>query len=355
MLPDSALLDSVASPDAMLSVDASGIVVGVNSQVERLLGWHEEELLWDSFFGRLQPRDAEGFYVESWPRVVHLRIVRAVPQFEVDLMHVGGRMVKCALTARLQRKAGEFAGAVISLRDLAGRRLESGAARMVATVAHEIRAPLTGVRGFASLLLRKGDAVTSDQREEMLGQIVTEAERMTRLVGELLDVSRLEAGRLILASERVSVADVVSRAVAQARSAVEGAGGVEIDVDVSPEHAVIGDPDKVLQIVANLVENAVKYGDAPLTVSSRSLPEREETEIGVHDTGYIPPEILPRIFSKYWRRERPGRPSGTGLGLYISKGLAEAQDGRLEATSSVAGGTTFTVRLPGAADSHGAG
>lgn len=346
MLPDSSLLDSVGAPDALVSVDAEGVVIGVNAATARLLGWRADELVGDSFFARLQPRDGDGFSIEGWPRSVELDIVRAIPQVEVELMHAGGRMVKCALTIMIHRKENEFVGGVLALRDLAGRRLESGAARMVATVAHEIRAPLTGVRGFASLLLRKGDSISSAQRAEMLGQIVLDAERMTRLVGELLDVSRLEAGRLVLASEHVSVEGIVSQAVSQARAAVEGGDDVTIAVAVDEAHTVIGDPDKVLQIVANLVENAIKYGDAPIEVTSHQAPETEDVEISVHDHGHIPSEIVPKLFSKYWRRERPGRPSGTGLGLYISKGLAEAQDGKLEASSSDSTGTTFTVRLP---------
>lgn len=344
MLPNSAALDAAALPDAVVSVDAEGRIVAANRVFERLLWGPDTAPAGKSFFDVYKPRDADGKALSGWHSSAWLPNVVGVPEVEVELTHPSGRVVSVAVTVAYVRDAdGRFAGGVASMRDLAHRRIDSAAAQAVATVAHEIRAPLTGIRGFASLLLNKSDALTADQHDEMLAQIVKDAERMTRLVTELLDMSRLEAGILVLGSEPVDLARTCRDAVAEARGGVEGADDQQVSVDVPEPVEAIGDADKIGQVVRNLVENAFKYGEAPVTI--HAYPRGDDAIVEVHDCGSIEADALGRIFSKYWRRSRAGRPSGTGLGLYISKGLAEAHGGGLEVDSDD-DGTTFRLLLP---------
>lgn len=347
MLPESADLEAAAVAEALLSVDRTGRIVGTNTEFERLLGYGPDAALGANVFELLAPVDADGRRIERWHRSSLLACVRGVPQTEANVTDARGRIVKAAALVAYRREKGEFAGGQISLRELAGKRLESTAAQAVATVAHEIRSPLTSIRGFASLLRNKGDVLDASDRDEMLDEILAGADRMTRLVSELLDVSRLEAGRLNLAAMPVNLIDTARLAVSGARGGVAGlvARADDIDVDISGDAAAVAaaDPDKVMQIVVNLVENAMKYGEAPFGVFVAR--DADEATLEVRDHGRIDPVHLTSIFSKFFVRARTGRPSGTGLGLYISRGLAEAQGGTLRAESGPEG-TSFRLTLP---------
>ncbi len=177
----------------------------------------------------------------------------------------------------------------------------------------------------------------------MLVQVHHDADRVTRLVTELLDVSRLETGRLHLRRQLVDLSDVASRVVAKVGLEYAGLGcTIDIGADVPRVYA---DPDKVEQVLTNLVENAAKYA-APTGLAITASLEGGVVAIAVRDRGEgIPPSDLPRVFTKFFRRDL-GKPTGTGLGLWISRGLVEAHGGRLTATSTIGQGSTFRFTLP---------
>lgn len=219
----------------------------------------------------------------------------------------------------------------------------ASAVEIVATVSHELRSPLTSIKGFTSLLLTRWDVIDDDRKREMLEAVRHDADRVTRMVSELLDISRLEAGRLRLARHALAIEPIVRRVIAEVRMVEER---LVVDVDIPeglPE--VLADPDKVAQVLTNLVENAAKYAD-PTEVRVRATVEGRSVRIDVRDRGEgIPPEDLPRVFERFFRRDE-GRPTGTGLGLWISRGLVEAHGGVLEAASEPGRGTTFGFTLP---------
>jgi signal transduction histidine kinase len=206
-------------------------------------------------------------------------------------------------------------------------------------VAHELRSPLTGVKGFTSTLLSKWDRLNDEQKQLMLRTVDADADRLTRLIAELLDVARIDSGRLSIRKEPVELLAAVRRQVepmsaAHARTiSVQGDGPVEVWVD----------PDKLAQVVANLVENAVKHGDGDVEVAVRSVAG-DGAEIVVDDAGVgIAEEIRPRVFTKFWKH---GRAGGSGLGLFIVGGLVGAHDGSVDVETSPQGGARLRVRLP---------
>ncbi len=344
MLPGTQELRACGIADALVTVDAAGLVVGTNEPFDVLVGLDPGELVGRVFCEILRPRDADGAPITGWHSSTRLRGARGVPPVEIELVHAAGRTIKVSVTVAYHRVDGEFDGGVLCLRDLAHRQFESAAARAVATVSHEIRSPLTGIRGFASLLLNRGSDISEVDTKDMLAQIVHDAERMTRLVTELLEVSRLEAGRLVVGAQPVDIDDVIDEALSQARANVDSADLFDVDVSPCETAVALADRDKLLQIMTNLIENAFKYGESPLEIDVHY--DDDDIEIEVRDGGFIVAGMLVRLFSKYWRRERPDKPSGTGLGLYISKQLAEVQGGTLEASSSVDDGTLFRLTMP---------
>lgn len=215
---------------------------------------------------------------------------------------------------------------------------------IVSTVSHELRSPLTSVKGYVSLLLSRWDRLDDDSKREMLVQVNIDADRVTRLVGELLDISRLEAGRLVLRRQLVDVGELAESVVEKVRI---GHPDLDCRVEIDGVDDVYADPDKITQVLTNLIENGAKYGRPEGMAVTASIDDSERTVVvAVSDRGEgIPSDELPKLFTKFFRRDH-GRPDGTGLGLWISRGLVEAHGGRLTAESVLGEGSTFTFTLP---------
>lgn len=224
-----------------------------------------------------------------------------------------------------------------------GARDDSRTVELIATVSHEIRSPLTTIKGFTKTMLDRWDRLSDETKLEMLQAINTDADRVTRILTELLDVSRLEAGKLSVHIRPVAVLELARDLVATLDDRSADHSLVLIGDDERCE--VLADPDKLRQVMTNLIENAQKYAN-PGAITLDCVHEEADLVIRVSDTGPgVPPELAGRIFEKFSRRELPGAPSGTGLGLYISRGLIEAQGGRIGAEFKD-DGSTFWIRLP---------
>lgn len=214
---------------------------------------------------------------------------------------------------------------------------------LIATVSHEIRSPLTTIKGFTKTLIDRWDRLSDETKRDMLLAINADADRVTRLLAELLDVSRLEAGRLTLHRRPIDLRELAGGTVENlsgrsARHSVRMLAGEPV--------GVLGDPDKLRQVVTNFIENALKYTDEGTVTVTCSL-EGEWGRLAVTDEGFgIPEASQSALFEKFSRFEVPGSPSGTGLGLYICKGLIEAHGGRIGVTSGDGVGSTFWFEVP---------
>jgi signal transduction histidine kinase len=228
------------------------------------------------------------------------------------------------------------------MRDTAARsRYERSGTELVAVVAHELRSPLTSVKGFTATLLAKWERFTDAQKIHMLRTVEADADRLTRLITDLLDVSRIETGRLELRKQVVELPDIVRRDVAGRVAAGEPADRFVLALDAMlPE--IWADPDKVAQVVGNLVENALRHGSGRVTITVMAHDDGVLLEVVDEGEG-IAGEALPRIFTKFWHDARRG---GSGLGLFIAKGIVDAHGGRIEADRAPGGGAAVRVSLP---------
>ena len=238
--------------------------------------------------------------------------------------------------AELTRLYGREREAVERLEEL--DRMKSD---FLATVSHELRTPLTAIRGFAMTLVhnwdRSGDAV----RKEQIGIIDRQSERLDRLVGNLLDFSRLESGRAVVHPEVVELASLVATAVAS--SSLDGA--VQVSVPAGLE--VLADRDRTEQVLVNLLENARKYGEPPIRVEAAW--RHNHVVVVVEDQGAgVPADEVPRLFGRFYQVERgPAKvSSGVGLGLALVKGYVEAQGGETWYEEADGGGARFSFTLP---------
>jgi signal transduction histidine kinase len=331
-------------PDPVVRLGADNVVVAANQAATALAGG--AALVGTRLADVLDPRDRDGRSLlgDCWPASASMRSVTGVPEHRVTVAGADGQRIGARLTARYERDGdGRLSGAVVALRpDRRGDREPTGA-EVVSTVSHELRSPLTSVKGYTSLLLNRWDRIGEDQKRMMLEQIHHDADRVTRLITELLDISRLEIGRLALRRQLVDVPALAGTVVEKLQVEYP-----DLDCTVTfPEGfpRVYADPDKVEQVLTNLVENAAKYG-SPVGMRVAGEIRDDAVAVAVHDIGEgIPAADLPRVFRKFFRRDH-GKPTGTGLGLWISRGLVEAHGGRLTAASELGQGTTFCFTLP---------
>ncbi|HVM06461.1 MAG TPA: PAS domain-containing sensor histidine kinase [Acidimicrobiales bacterium] len=333
-------------PDAVVCLDGDRRIVEANAMASALTGFAVGELVGRSC-DVLSPRAKDGTPLldGAWHASARLRSVRLVPEHEITIDRADGEHVRVFAAGRYQRAAdGAVAGLVVSMRPADLRRHQHATGiEIVSTVSHELRSPLTSVKGYTSLLLNRWDRLRDDQKRMMLEQVNHDADRVTRLITELLDISRLESGRLVLRRQMVDLPELSRNVVEKVKMEYP-----ELDcaIDFPPTFpSIYADPDKVVQVLTNLVENACKYA-SPIGMSVEGSVGDSEVAMSVRDQGEgFPERDLARVFTKFFRRAET-KPNGTGLGLWISRGLVEAHGGRLDVTSVPGKGSTFRFTLP---------
>jgi PAS domain S-box-containing protein len=343
-------------PDGVIELDSERVITAVNAATVHLTGHRASDLIGRTCAQALEPRDEAGkaLLVDGWHPSTKLDGVSYIPEHEVVLSGADGTDVRTFITGRYHRDGeGRVSGATLVLRD-AGRRRELAAAgaQVVSTVSHELRSPLTSVKGYTSLLLSRWDRIGDDDKKMMLEQVNRDADRVTRLITELLDINRLASGRLVLRRQMVDLDKLVRTVLEHLQLEHED---MEVTVDFSENlPPVYADPDKLVQVITNLVENACKYASPKgLRVVGRATSTDVVVEVIDKGEG-IAAEDLTKVFNRFFRRAE-GKPTGSGLGLWISRGLVRAHGGKLEVSSVLGQGTTFSFGLPRAAfeEAHG--
>ncbi|QXE93099.1 hypothetical protein KP001_16250 [Geomonas subterranea] len=213
------------------------------------------------------------------------------------------------------------------------------------SISHDLRTPLTAITGALSAVLEEGEKLNSASRDELLENAREEAARLNRFVGNLLDMTRLEAGVLQLKKEPCDVQDLVGTALGAVDPRL---GGVEVTVRLAPELPLVPlDFVLMLQVLVNLLDNALKHGGAGGSIEVGAYAEGARLVIEVADRGPgVPEESLARIFEKFYRTPVPEVVGGTGLGLSICRGIVEAHGGCVRAANRPGGGLTIAVQVP---------
>jgi signal transduction histidine kinase len=249
----------------------------------------------------------------------------------------------------------EFLGTVSIFRDITHEvELDRLKSEFVATVSHELRTPMTSIKGYVEVLLMGAAGQLTEQQIQFLQIVQNNTERLNILVNDLLDVSRLEAGKIDLSMQPLALRKLAEEIVEeQLRRGLEQDGKVlnyEMDIPEDLPH-VRGDKDRVQQILRNLVSNAYLYTPPDGHIAIRARLVNGEVQIDVQDDGIgIPPEEQERIFERFFRGEDPMiiATAGTGLGLSIVKQLINMHNGRIwvESTGVPGEGCTFSFTLP---------
>lgn len=320
------LLESIS--DGFIAVDATGCVTHFNRAAALILGYTPDEIIGRNFrtvFGR-------DFLGAALPGTSELRAKsgRGVPVNEKN-SYVADRNNRHIGYAKTFQDLSE----IIALREQM-RQVDRLAAigEMAATVAHEIRNPLGGIRGFAALLAR--DIPPEDNRRKLVDRIITGAENLDRVVTELLEYTRPVELRL----RPTPCAETVEAALAYLGPEKPG---ITITSTVNPELRVLADPDKIRQVLLNILINAVQSIADSGAITIRAEADARFVVLAVEDTGCgMSAEELGRIFSPFYTTKE----KGTGLGLAVCQKIVEGHGGELHATSEPGRGSVLTVRLP---------
>jgi PAS domain S-box-containing protein len=322
--------------DGIVAVDRDGAILLWNAMAEQVTGVPASEAL-----GRRVPDVLQRELAGEGPWTPG---ERQVP------IRRGSEEVWLALTeAVLRDPAGDVAGRIFAFRDVSSeRQVEQMKSDFVSTVSHELRTPLTSIYGFGETLMRADVDFTDAERLTFLRYMVSESERLIAIVDDLLNVARLEAGTLALALGPVDAAEAAREAVAAGEAYAGDTHRFAVDV---PQDGLVvrADREKLGQVLANLVDNAVKFSPEGGTISVSARRRADAAEIVVADEGIgIQPADRRRIFTKFFRSERSAaaRPAGTGLGLFLVRGLLLAMGGRIWVESEEGRGSRFTFELP---------
>ena len=269
---------------------------------------------------------------------------------EIVLSVPDGRSVTTLMNATpIRTEGGEVVSVVVTLQDLTPlQELERLRAEFLGMVSHELRAPLTSIKGSAATLLESASELDAAERHEFFRIIHDQAEHMRGLISDLLDAGRIKAGTLSVKPEPSEVADLVDRA----RNTFLSGGGrhpvlIDLPLDLPP---VMADRRRIVQVLNNLLSNAARHSLESSPIRVAAMREGVHVAVSVSDEGRgVAPDLLPHLFRRYAGVDRGGRRAngGAGLGLVICKGLVEAHGGRIQAESGGPGhGTRFTFTVP---------
>ncbi len=323
--------------DGLVAFSRDGAKIHYNPAAERLLGLSLEDpdLDYGAIFGPL----------ESMETILALKDPTV---FRAERV-IGERTLEITLAPFAGGEGGQ-GGILALIHDVTQqRRSEQMRREFVANVSHELRTPITNVRSYAETLVEAGQEMPPETVSSFLGVILSESDRMTKIVQDLLALSKFDAGEVDFHMERCDLCQSV-RSVYEAMRLDVGKHGLQLNLSLPAGPAwVRGDKARLEQVIINITTNAVRYTASGGSVEMEVIPGEKDHRIVVQDTGIgIPKEDIPRIFDRFYRvdKARSRAQGGTGLGLSIAFEIVRRHEGTIEIDSEVDKGTAMTVRLP---------
>jgi PAS domain S-box-containing protein len=338
------------SSDGIYTVGPDRTVKSWNAAMVALTGYQEDEAVGQKCFNLLRARDGDG--VDMCAADCPILAAAASRHEEVrdaSVLNKEGlaRWIRYA-HAPIIASDGQMDADVVVVRDVTReRQTDELKADFVASVSHELRTPLTPIKGFLMTLLREDRDFAQDRRREYYKLMLMQSQRLERLIEDLLEVTRLEAGAGLVDATAIDAVDIVGQVVERFTSE-DPDRTVHV---VAPDHAVYcrGDWLRVDQVLGNLLSNALRYAPPHEPVEVRLVPQGREVVFEVRDWGPgIPIDEQSRIFERFHRvgHYMTREPGGAGLGLYLAKRLVEAMGGRIWVSSRLGHGSVFSFALP---------
>jgi PAS domain S-box-containing protein len=330
--------------DGIYILDRAGRIVSFNRKAEEITGYTVEEVRGQSYTLFLPPGPER-----KKARRAFLKNMRGQPdKTELTIIRKDGREVILELSTRPIWQGGQIVGIQGIARDITERKeLERLKSDFISTVSHELRTPLTSIKGYVDLVLAGDVGPLTPEQKEFLTIVSQNTTRLTELINDLLEIERLESGRIEFEFAELDLAEVLEN-VARSLHVNAEQKGLEFLTEIPSGLKVRGDRERLAQVFLNLLSNAIKYTPAG-TVELRAHQEDDAVVVEVRDTGIgLSESDLQKLFQKFFRSDNPyvRKVGGTGLGLSIAKAIVERHGGTITVTSQLGQGSTFTVRLP---------
>ncbi len=343
-----AILTSIG--DGVVVNDTQGKVILVNPAAERILDTCAKDLLNQDFKAFLSDFDKKGSREVKRAMKTLLGAQDSEIRKAYRMILRMNEMVFQANLSPVLTQRGSFLGVVTILRDIT-KEVEADRAKseFVSNVSHELRTPMTAIKGYGDLLHAGAVGPLNDEQKRFLQIIKNNADRLTALINDLLDISRVDTGRVRFEPKMMQIGDVIADVVNALSIPAESKGQTLTYEIVGGLPKVIGDKDRLNQVVTNLVGNAIRYTPKGGKIEVRAYPVECAVRVDVTDSGIgIAPDDLAHIFERFYRADHPlvQEAAGTGLGLSISRMFVEMHGGRVWVESELGKGSTFTFILP---------
>jgi PAS domain S-box-containing protein len=338
------------STDGILTVDNALRIIDFNPTMERLTGWHKNEVLGRFYFKVLRPQDRYGNDLGLEDSVI-LQVFagQQVINREMIICARDGQRFTVAITASCVRSVrGEPINGILNVHDLTReRQQEEQRSTFISVISHELKTPISIIKGYAATLARKDAQFDTKVLQSRLMAIEEEADRLDKLVGNLLYASRIQANGLQMDITSLDLEHLIRSVLRRLQAK---APDVSITLSI-PERLpiVMADRDRIEEVLQNLLDNAIKYSPRHPEISVSCFSTGEEVIVSIRDSGMgISVREQEQIFERF---QRVGDPSsrttqGAGLGLYIARAIIEAHGGRIWVESALREGSTFSFSLP---------
>ncbi len=343
-----AVLDTVG--EGIVSADDNGMIVMVNPEIQRIFGYQTEELMGQSLV-MLMPADYRDAHQAGMARYLASGIPHVLgKRLELEGLRKNGQVFPLEIYISETRIAEQHLFTA-SIRDITQRK-EYDRMRddFVSTVSHELRTPLASVMGWTETLLSEKPGPLTDLQKRFLGIVYDSSGRLNRLIEEILTVSRIQRGTLQLNRKEFSPRESMAGVGEMLKSVAEPKGiAVDYQEHWPPNVRLLGDPDRIEQVLTNLISNAIKFSPGGGTVTVESTEAEGCWRVTVRDQGIgIPAAELPQLFERFYRASNANEAQiqGTGLGLYVCKAIVEGHGGEIGVESVQDEGTTVWFTLP---------
>jgi len=344
------------SDEGILTVDTALRIIDFNPAMERLTGWLESEVLGRFYYEVLRPRDRQGneLGLEGSP-ILQAFAGKNVVNREMVIAARDGQRFDVSVTASCVRSTrGEPTSGILTMRDITREReQEEQRSTFISVISHELQTPIAIIKGYASTLARADAVFDEEALRSRLSAIEEEADRLNKLVGNLLYASRIQAGGLQMDIAPLDLAHLIETVVHRLQIK---SPEVKVELNLPPNlPTVMADRDRIEEVLQNLLDNAIKYSPdrRELTLSCRSTGD--EVIVSVSDVGMgISLREQEQIFERFQRAggSMTSSTQGAGLGLYISRAIVEAHGGRIWVQSTLHQGSTFSFSLPREEKAH---
>jgi two-component system sensor histidine kinase VicK len=337
-----AIVDS--SDDAIISKDLNGIITSWNRSAERLFGYTQDEMIGLSIL-KLIPTDR----LQEEPEIIaKIKAGQRVKHFETKRLTNQGNLIDVSLTiSPVINPAGKIVGISKIARDITDKKLEEQRKNdFIAIVSHELKTPLTSMRSYVQLALRKARDRADAFTISVLDRADNQTRKMTTMIQDFLNLSRLEEGKMSLNCTDFSLAEVMKEIV---EDAITLAPSHHIYYEPSITPFIKGDREKICQVLTNLIGNAVKYSPERSTVTIKCETEDDQVVFSISDQGYgIGPADQLRLFERFYRvrDDRQHHVAGFGIGLYLVAEILKLHGSEIEVQSELNQGSTFSFSLP---------